>query len=328
MLSIQMRNMRSSSNAKKPRYLSSRRSVTCGLALSRCFTEQARRRTCVRTQSLDTAPEIERIQIARIRAFSPARKFASVRSWTHTLTSANLHAMHNGILEADDRDIALRFVTREYGQTLAADFQADLEQRSDWTMQAPDLLAAMNPVIEHFEQLSVRYALSGSIACSVYGLPRGAQDIDLIADLDSKHVSSLILHLQRDYTLNGQTLQDAIQQRSVFSLLHVSSLMKIDVLLPQARSFDSLVLQRAHQLPLVEGYHPMWIASSEDVVLMRLDWYRNSGASADDQWNDILGLLKVQAPTLNLIYLRQEAGTLNISELLEQALIDAGIDEP
>ena len=52
------------------------------------------------------------------------------------------------------------------------------------------------------------------------------------------------------------------------------------------------------------------------------------GATADDQWNDLLGVLKVQAATLDLTYLRHVAPTLNVSGLLEQALIDAGIREP
>src|SRR5215469_12076453 len=82
----------------------------------------------MRTQSSDTAPEVERLQVARIRSFSPARKFASVRSWTQTLTSANLHAMRNGAPEPNERDIAVRFVTREYGRALATDFQIAVEQ--------------------------------------------------------------------------------------------------------------------------------------------------------------------------------------------------------
>jgi hypothetical protein len=282
----------------------------------------------MRTQSIDTTPEVERLQVARIRSFSPARKFASVRSWTYTLTSANVHAMHSGAPESNERDIAVRFVTREYGKALATDFQTAVEQRPEWTIQEHDLLVAMIPIIEVFESLGIRYYLSGSIACSVYGLPRGAQDIDVVADIQTEHVSALVKHLQGAYTINAQTLRDAIAQRNAFSLLHLSSLVKVDVMLPRGTPFDSLVSQRARQLSLIEGYQPIWIASPEDVVLMRLEWYRDCGATADDQWNDILGVLKVQAPTLDLTYLRHVAQTLNDSGLLEQALIDAGIREP
>jgi len=282
----------------------------------------------MRTQSIDTTPEIERLQVARIRSFSPARKFASVRSWTHTLTSANVHAMHSGTPEPNEQDIAMRFVTREYGKALATDFQAAVEQRPEWCFQEHDLLVAMIPVIEAFECLGIRHYLSGSIACSIHGLPRGAQDIDFLADIQLEHVCPLIDHLQAAYTINAQALRDAIAQRNAFTLLHLSSLVKVDIMLPRGTAFDSLVSQRAQQLSLIEGYKPLWIASPEDVVLLGLEWYRDGEATADDQWNDILGVLKVQAPTLDLTYLRHVAQTLNISGLLEQAFIDAGIREP
>jgi len=236
--------------------------------------------------------------------------------------------MRSGTPEPNERDIAVRFVTREYGKALATDFQTAVEQRPAWTIQEHDLLVAMIPVIEAFECLGIRYYLSGSIACSAYGLPRGAQDIDFLADIQLEHVCPLIDHLQAAYTINAQALRDAIAQRSVFSLLHLSSLVKVDVMLPRGTAFDSLVSQRAQQLSLIEGYQPIWIASPEDVVLMRLEWYRDCGANADDQWNDMLGVLKVQAPSLDLTYLRHVAPTLNVSGLLEQALIDAGIREP
>ena len=282
----------------------------------------------MRTQSIDTAPEVERLQIARMRSFSPARKFASIRSWTHTLTTANVHAMRNGTPEPQERDIAVRFVTREYGRALATALQTAVEQRPEWTIQAHDLQAALIPVIEAFACLGIRYYLSGSIACSVYGLPRGAQDIDFVADMQIEHVCSLREHLQAAYTIDEQALHDAIAQRNAFSLLHLSSLVKVDVMLPRGTAFDSLAAQRAQQLSLLEGYQPIWIASPEDVALMRLAWHRDAGATADDQWNDILGVLKVQAPTLDLRYLRRVAHTLNVSGFLEQALIDAGIREP
>ena len=282
----------------------------------------------MRTQSIDTTPEVERLQVARIRSFSPARKFASVRSWTHTLTSANLHAMRSGTPESNERAIAVRFITREYGKALATDFQTAVEQRPEWTIQEHDLQGAMIPVIEALERLGLHYYLSGSIACSIYGLPRGAQDIDVVADIQAEHVSPLVKHLQGAYSINAQALRDAIAQRSAFSLLHLSSLVKVDVMLPRGTPFDSLVSQRVQQLSLIEGYQPIWIASSEDVVLMGLEWYRECGATADDRWNDLLGVVKVQAPTLDLTYLRHVAPTLNVSGLLEQAFIDSGIREP
>ena len=86
--------------------------------------------------------------------------------------------------EPNERDIAVRFVTREYGGALATDFQAAVEQRPEWSIQEHDLLVALIPVIEAFECLGIRYYLSGSVACSVYALPRGADSVSFAKGRD------------------------------------------------------------------------------------------------------------------------------------------------
>ncbi len=235
--------------------------------------------------------------------------------------------MRNSNVETNERDIAVRFVTREYGEALAADFQANLRSRSDWTIQAPDLLTALVPVIEAFDRLGVKYALSGSVACSVYGFPRGVQDIDLVADLRDEHISPFVADLQHDYTLNELALHNAMQQKSIFHLLHIKTLMKVDIFLAKNDyPFDSVVLERAQQYSLVKALILFWIAAPEDVALLSLMWYKAGGAVADDQWNDILGLFKVQALALDLAYLQQQATLLQVASLLAQALIDAGLN--
>jgi hypothetical protein len=49
------------------------------------------------------------------------------------------------------------------------------------------------------------------------------------------------------------------------------------------------------------------IASPEDIILAKLEWYRMGGEVSDRQWNDILGVLKLQGLRLDLVYLRQWA---------------------
>lgn len=49
------------------------------------------------------------------------------------------------------------------------------------------------------------------------------------------------------------------------------------------------------------------------------------GRSSGRQWNDILEIMKEQEERLDLAYLRQWADSLNVRELLEKALVDAGL---
>jgi hypothetical protein len=280
----------------------------------------------MRTQSLDTSPEFERMYIAHIRTFSAAKKFRSVRSWTQSIRSANMSATHGSSDTRQEQDRAVQFVTREYGSELAKLFRHEIEQRSDWTRDAPDLQEALLPLLDGIEHIGVRSLLIGSVACSVYGLPRATHDVDVLTDLHQEQLPLLFESLTPSYLFDQEAVALAVQQRMSFSLLHVSRLIKMDVFL-SSTSFDAAMLKHGKAISLMEGRAPSWIASAEDLALMLLQWYQQRGKQADDQWNDLLGLLKVQAPTLDLPYLYQQAKLLHVGDLCTQALIDAGIWE-
>jgi hypothetical protein len=56
------------------------------------------------------------------------------------------------------------------------------------------------------------------------------------------------------------------------------------------------------------------------VILAKLDWFRLGGEVSEQQWRDILGVLKLQHATLDMTYLQQWAQTLQVADLLERAL--------
>ena len=58
-------------------------------------------------------------------------------------------------------------------------------------MTAPDLVAALLPVIEALDSLGVRYYVGGSVASSIHGVPRASIDADVIAELGAQHVAPL-----------------------------------------------------------------------------------------------------------------------------------------
>ncbi len=78
----------------------------------------------------------------------------------------------------------------------------------------------------------------------------------------------------------------------------------------------------------VEGTdRPFIDASPEDTILNKLEWYKMGGEVSDRQWNDILGVLKVQGAALDMNYLQRWAAVLDVTDLLESALVDAGLKE-
>jgi hypothetical protein len=67
-----------------------------------------------------------------------------------------------------------------------------------------------------------------------------------------------------------------------------------------------------------------YLASPEDLILNKLNWYQLGGSVSERQWSDIQGVLKIQNSLLDMKYLQHWAETLGLLKLLDQALNDAG----
>ena len=111
-------------------------------------------------------------------------------------------------------------------------------------MKFPDILMALQPVIEAFEKISIPYYIGGSIASSIYGMARATMDVDIVADIKSNHISSLRRKLEKDYYIDEDTIADAIGKRSSFNLIHLKSMIKIDVFIHKNEPYQNEALRR------------------------------------------------------------------------------------
>ncbi len=192
-------------------------------------------------------------------------------------------------------------------------------------MNIEGIVAAIAPVVAVFDQLGIEYYIGGSVGSSTYGIPRATFDVDLIADLRQEHVRSFVKGLETEYYVDEDMIQDAIMHQSSFNIIYLDSMLKVDVFLPKARPFDQEEYRRVQQEVLVNGTRPFKIASAEDTLLHKLEWYRMGNEISDRQWNDILGILKVRGTMLDMGYLRTWAFQLRVTDLLDRALVDAGL---
>lgn len=192
-------------------------------------------------------------------------------------------------------------------------------------MNIPDIVEAITPIVEELEDLGVPYHIGGSVASSIYGLPRLTIDVDMVADLHLGQVRSLVLRLKSDYYIDEDSVRDAIKRRTSFSVVHFGTSFKVDIFIPKTRLFDQEELRRIEPQMLEGSERSFNVASPEGTVLNKLEWYKMGGRVSDRQWNDILGVLKVRGTALDMQYLKSWAATLNVTDLLERALDDAGL---
>lgn len=190
------------------------------------------------------------------------------------------------------------------------------------------IIEALTPLLEVFDQLGILYYIGGSVSSSIHGMVRQSQDVDIIADIQSNQVRSLVQMLQSDYYLDEAAWKDSLRHGIPYNLIHLNTMMKIDLIPLKQRAFTREEARRAQPHILGEGTHPVRIASAEDAILTKLEWFEMGGRSSGRQWNDILEIMKEQEVRLDLAYLRQWADSLNVRDLLEQALADSGIKQP
>jgi hypothetical protein len=66
------------------------------------------------------------------------------------------------------------------------------------------------------------------------------------------------------------------------------------------------------------------VATLEDTLLAKLDWYRRGGEVSERHWRDVLGIMMVLGNKLDFAYLQQWAKELKVSDLLKRAFSEAG----
>ena len=120
---------------------------------------------------------------------------------------------------------------------------------------------------------------------------------------------------------------EAIKKRSCFNLIHLDTMLKVDVFIEKEGLYHIEAFKRKRKDFLDEDQksNEFYLASAEDTILYKLDWFRIGGGVSDRQWNDIIGVLKVQGNTLDLEYLQYWAKELSLLQQLQKACKDAGL---
>jgi hypothetical protein len=176
-------------------------------------------------------------------------------------------------------------------------------------------------VVDVFEHLQIPYLIGGSMASALYGVARSTLDADMVAEIHQEKVGALVEALGDDFYADEEMIQDAICHHGSFNLIHLTTMFKVDVFITKERPFDRLQFQRrVEQVFSTDPVQKAFVTTAEDILLVKLEWYRLGNEISDRQWRDILGVLAVQAGRLDLDYLRQWAVELDVADLLQRAL--------
>jgi hypothetical protein len=185
-----------------------------------------------------------------------------------------------------------------------------------------DILDGMLPLIAALESLSTRYYLAGEVGNCSYGVVRDPLTIELVADVHVNVIAPLLTLVQPDYAVDADEIAQALLNAGTCFFVHLTTFATIELRCVGNNPQHQAALGRAAPLvvDLASG-RTVRMATPEDLILELLTrvgpTLPQRGSMA---WYDLQGLLKVQADSLDLAYLRRQATALGLTDALHFAL--------
>ena len=186
---------------------------------------------------------------------------------------------------------------------------------------AADLLAALAPVAAAFRRLGVRHFVGGSVASTIHGAIRSTMDVDLVCDLRVDQVAAFVAVFGDEFYVSEPAVRQAVERRSCFNLVHLPTAWKVDVFVSRGRPFDEAAMARAVARRLAaDDPLEVPVATIEDSIVAKLEWFRAGDESSQRQWDDVSRLVALHGPALDLDHMRRMAESVGVGSLLERLL--------
>lgn len=149
--------------------------------------------------------------------------------------------------------------------------------------------------------------LSGSVAMSLYIVPRATRDFDFIIHLDPKNLDQFIMNFGEGYYCDKDAINDAIRRQSMFNIIDHASGFKADFVVLKSDPFRQTEFNRRVQI----DYYGQLISvvTAEDLLISKLIWIQDIQSAL--QMEDIRNLSALQ--TLDWEYIKTWISKLNLN---------------
>jgi hypothetical protein len=153
---------------------------------------------------------------------------------------------------------------------------------------------------------------------------RFTQDADLTVQPFSHVARGFYDLIKGEFYISEEAMREALRSFGSFNVIHFETGFKIDIFIQGPSEFEQHLLARSKRLKLGSTEHrDLPIVSPEDIVLLKLRWFKETDCTSERQWNDVLGVLTTQGKSLDFEYLTDSARKLGLEELLERARAEA-----
>jgi hypothetical protein len=187
-------------------------------------------------------------------------------------------------------------------------------------------LELVGQVAAILDELEILYALGGSMASSLIGEPRSTVDVDIAIKVQDEAAAALLDRANAEFYVPMDAARAAIHTHSSFNLVDTAHGLKVDLFVLGEGLLDRMQIERRVSVAIPSLAARIWVTSSEDQVLRKLDWYRSTGNESERQWRDVVGILRIHGNVMDRSYLDETARQLDLEALLGDATNAAGLE--
>jgi hypothetical protein len=175
------------------------------------------------------------------------------------------------------------------------------------------IIPLLHRVTEGLERFKIPYMLSGSVAMSVYTLPRMTMDIDIVIELSQSDVDAFLSIFEHNFYVDPISVTDEIKRNGMFNVIDHKSGFKVDFIIRKENEYRKLEFNRKMKKSI--GNKKVWVVSLEDLVISKIEWIQQ--LQSPKQINDIENLLDSKIIDKNYILKWCKALKLNTFNLLK-----------
>ncbi len=169
------------------------------------------------------------------------------------------------------------------------------------------MLQFLQIIVKFFLDEQIPYMLSGSMAMSIYTLPRATRDFDFVVHLQQKDMDKLVKFFKHGYYCDADAVKEAIKNQGMFNIIDYASGFKADFMVLKNEPFRQTEFNRKKLISFFNV--PVYIVSPEDLLLSKLIWIQQIQSNL--QLDDIKNLSEID--TLDWEYINDWVKELKLN---------------
>ena len=154
-------------------------------------------------------------------------------------------------------------------------------------------------IVDVLNENNIPYMLSGSVAMSIYIVPRTTRDFDFVIYMHKNQVTSFVQAFKEGYYCDANAIIDAIKNNSMFNIIDHQSEYKADFILMKEDDYGIEAFNRRNEMEYFG--RAFFLITAEDLLISKIKWIQEIQTAV--QMSDITNLCKLE--TLDWVYINK-----------------------